>query len=219
MRFIRRRANQTTGCHAKVPLYERRFACWLVYVIAGVGSNQGGAVPNAYRVLLTLCIVLIAGASSNVTAQTIGSQAELWYQRPPPQKLAYLEGFCEGVGNVGQSDALNLGKLTCEPIARAKKSKSLDDFFRFCGMTSSNGGRGAIKYLDGFYRDNDHSDVPLWAAVASYNDRKCGETNVQGRLPVIQAKGKCIRQLSILMQSGVSKAVVDKQMEECGANR
>jgi hypothetical protein len=172
-------------------------------------------VRKANASLATALSAALLAASQNVLGQTVGSQAELWHQRPQPQKLAFLEGFCEGARGMEVSESLKLGWLTCKPITEIKPGTPKDKLFRLCGLASSDSGRGALTYLDRFYQDKDHSDVPLWAAAVTFNDRACGENNMQGRLPKLQAQWKCVRQLTMLFQSGVSQPVIDKQIEEC----
>jgi hypothetical protein len=167
-----------------------------------VGSNSN------IRVAALLILMLPISA----TAQGIGSQAELWVQRSPTEKAVFLQGFCEGAR---ASDSMKLGDITCGPIEQIKKGTKAEDYFRLCGMAAGDDNRAATTYLDSFYRDKNHSDVPLWAAVATYNDRKCRENNVQGRLPTLQGRSKCLRLLIGMVQSGVSKPVIEKQKAEC----
>ena len=155
-------------------------------------------------------VLMIISSSKIVLAQSIGSQSQIWLQKSSVEKTAYLEGFCHGLSVFGGTPTYNkMGEQIC---TRDSKSKSV---FRFCGKVWDDDAKPAIQYLDIFYRDKNHSDVPMWAIVADHNDQTCNENTVKGRLPSIQASALCSRQLLNMHGTGVSKPVIDKQREEC----
>ncbi len=157
-----------------------------------------------------IIVLMITSSSQIVLAQSIGSQSQLWLQKSSVEKTAYLEGFCEGLSAFGAHPTYNkMGEQTCTDDSKSKL------IFRFCGKVWSDDAKPAIQYLDIFYRDKNHSDVPMWATVADHNDQSCNEHTVKVRLPSIQARALCGRQLVNMTGAGVSKAVIDRQQEEC----
>jgi len=162
-----------------------------------------------------LIVGFLAIASLDLAAQTMtwNSPAEVWFYKSPNEKRIYLEGFCEGTKGFSTNE-LKLDWLTCTmtiPEAGTNRAK----FFRFCGIASLDDAREAVQYLDEFFSDENHSDIPVWAAAVAYNDRVCDEKNAQERLSKLQAEWKCRRQLGLMIQSDVSKSFLDKKSEEC----
>ena len=158
-----------------------------------------------------IIVLMIASSSQDVLAQSIGSQSEIWLQKSSVEKTAYLEGFCDGVSAFGGTPAYNnMGEHTCTPVAGKGQL-----IFRFCGKVWSDDAKSAIQYLDNFYRDKNHSDLPMWVTVVDHNDQSCNEHTVRGRLPSMQARFLCGRQLVNMIGAGVSQSVIDRQKEEC----
>ena len=135
---------------------------------------------------------------------TIASAAEQWHARSPVAKQAYLEGMCEGLG--AASSLEHLSTLACT------KQFQSGQLLRFCAVSAGQPDK-AIAYTDTFYRDPDHSDLPMWTVVGTYNEKACGETHTTPQLAGIQAKVKCLRVHSNM--HGATQAAKDAQMAEC----
>lgn len=166
-------------------------------------------------VMLAMSLVAILPINSNSTTNAklpdiqVGSSAELWFQRSIVEKAAYLEGLCEGY----QSDLRsNLGAPKCKPSPTLDKANKS----RFCSAmwNPSDDSNPGIKYFDTFYGDQAHSDLPAWAAIASYNDKVCGENAITSNLSKFQKHLKCGRDL-MNMGFSIAPEARKKQAEYC----
>lgn len=166
-------------------------------------------------VMLAMSLLTVLPIHSNSTTNVelldiqVGSKAELWLQRSIVDKTAYLEGLCEGYGSDLRS---SLGALYCKPSATYDKTNKS----RFCSAmwVLSDDSNPGIRYFDTFYRDRGHSDLPAWAAVASYNDKACGENTISSNLGKFQKHLKCLRDLTN-MGFSIAPEARKKQAEYC----
>lgn len=181
-------------------------------------------MPTFVLRCVVIALVAVASTSSSYAGGKnqipIGSQADLWRQRDAHEKAAYLDGICDGL-NAGK---LLAGEIMCAPLemtvkdpAKAKQHPG----FRLCGIrwphmsygktVSQNG----IQVLDAYYRQPDHSDVPVDLAITAYNDKVCHEEFSAAAVRRVQAVGKCYRQLDIMAElpaeaQAAQKAVCEK---------
>ncbi|WP_133155388.1 hypothetical protein [Hydrogenophaga pseudoflava] len=157
-----------------------------------------------------LCSVSAAVAQSiDLDELRLGSEAQIWNQRSQVEKHAYLEGLCQGLS--ATRDLNYLSQQTCSdpsstPIGKVR--------LRICGVFYGTPEK-ATRYVDDFYKDKHHSDIPNWAALGAYNDRICEESNVQPRLAKLQEKMKCLRVL--LNMGSVTPEARAKQQAVCDA--
>lgn len=156
--------------------------------------------------------VIVMLLTKSALAQGYSSQSELWLFLTEPEKIAFMDGFCQGAG--GRKESIKgLSEIACAAPRETPKG----ELFRACGLIYSSNKKRITTWLDGFYRDERFSDVPFWAAVAAFNDRACKESHVTTQLPSLQARGKCFRGLSSTIGSGVSKELREKMFAECSA--
>jgi hypothetical protein len=159
--------------------------------------------------MLTAIAIALGIYSCQPFAQGVASQAAIWSQKDSGARMAYLEGMCEGL----QAAQLPVANLSCYDVLTEQPNGR--QLFRFCGAVNSYGGRKAMAYLDEFYRDQRHSDVPVWAAAVAFNDNACRERNAGGQLQSLQARGECMRKLTALLELKVDRTVVEAQSKKC----
>ena len=162
------------------------------------------------RLGLLCCLVLLSlAALADPQDIHVGSQAALWGQRTPVQKVAFLEGMCEGLAGQGRS---KLSDLSCGSSFTAGGGT------RFCFLVHSDSPTRAVAYVDRFYSERTQTEVPLWAVVAAYNDKSCKEDTITSKLPQMQKRNECIRQAANMLASpGVSSAARQAQEAHCEA--
>jgi hypothetical protein len=161
------------------------------------------------------CIVALSHCSLAI-AEEWPSTAALWMQRTEVEKVGYIDGLCDGYKYLSNEPH---GELSCKPLDHKGKQVR-----RFCsarwvfkdGMTDPMPG---VRMFDQFYTDKDHSDLPTWTVIAAYNDKACGESRVLPRLPAIQAKLLCHRQLLNMSTSHFPAEAVAAQEKACNALR
>lgn len=141
------------------------------------------------RLMLSVILVVCSGATSAKESR-FGSDAELWSQRSRIEKVAYLYGICQGLNAVPEAKA---AELPCKPLAPAGKDAG-PVIWKFCGALVSSD-IAAVQIFDHFYQDKNHSDIPPWMVVVSYDDKMCGNSQVKKVLNRVQEKRKCLRQL------------------------
>jgi hypothetical protein len=154
-------------------------------------------------------ITLIAMTPSLLSALGYEALGATWLRRAKPEKEVLLQGYCEGLSTFSDKDSIKLGIPFCVEPGAGRRTE-----VRFCGAALTDPAK-AIAYVDAFYRNPDQTDIPMWAVVANYNDKACGETTVKGILPKLQARGECTRKLGALLDARVSSAVLNAQREEC----
>lgn len=170
-----------------------------------------GASVKPILLLAAMCVAASAQTLKPEDIQ-VGSEAEIWLQRSKQDKVGYLEGLCTGFA-AGQS---NLSHSVC---AGALPSMDLSDGKgntpRLCGLVNGFGLEKAIAHMDSFYRQRHHTDLPIWAAVASYNDKACGEqTAPNAVLTRMQKRGECFRNYTNVALRLAPEAK-KKQLEYC----
>ncbi len=131
----------------------------------------------------------------------IGSVAELWEQRSSDEKLAYLDGMCDGLKETGRRE---IAGWTCSSDLTANKA------FRFCGLDRATGS----KFVTTFLADKKQSEVDIAAIAAAYNDRTCKENNVTSKIRSIHDRAACFRQYSN-MGTATSPEARSKQLQHC----
>lgn len=150
--------------------------------------------------------------ATSMTETRVGSSAELWFQRSAVEKVAYLEGFCQGIT---PGNRANLGELFCQPLDPDLSSKEIK--LRFCGIAAlsrSNEQSSAVSFFDSFYKDHTHSHIPTWAVIASYNDKMCSEETISNNIEKYQKEQSCLNDL-LNMGSSVAPAARKIQSEYC----
>lgn len=136
----------------------------------------------------------------------VGSEAEIWNHRDTIQKTAFLEGVCEGFA---VQDPLKLSALTCESLTDGGGT-------RFCYLVASDRPTRAVAFVDRFYAEKTQTEIPLWAVVATYNDKTCKEDNVTSKLHVMQKRNACMRQeINMSASPGVSAGALRAQRAYC----
>jgi hypothetical protein len=154
--------------------------------------------------ILLFAILLIStgvsAQSSDETVFRIGSPAVIWNQRGS-KKGAYLDGMCEGLGSNKGSTG---GDFVCQPGPQRG--------LRFCTLVHRDDAkREAISVIDNFYKDKQHSHIPMWAAIAVYNDKACGENTVLSVVSKMQKRNEC---LYILMEVGLALTSEARKKQE-----
>lgn len=182
-------------------------------------SRQNFFIMIRSASIIEFSAVLILSSFTNFSLandfrKNIGSAAQLWKQRTTESKQGYLQGVCEGLQYMPGSD---IGDSFCESADQIQKKIDLrrDLAYKFC-MAVYDRQRG-IKYFDHFYSQAKHSDVPSWAAVASFNDKACGTDTVSKQIPKIQASGKCHREMANM--AGMEKEVFAAKQAVCDRYR
>jgi hypothetical protein len=99
----------------------------------------------------------------------------------------------------------------CKPLDYKGKQTA-----RFCAARWGLNDNG-IQIFDQFYSDKNHSDLPAWTVVTSYNDKACGESRVLPRLVDMQAKLLCFRQLGAMTMGNFPATAVAAQDAACRA--
>lgn len=68
--------------------------------------------------------------------------------------------------------------------------------FRLCGIRWPDRSPNGIAVLDAYYRDPNHSDVPVELAIVAHNDKACHENFSTQQVKRLQMLRKCLRQLN-----------------------
>lgn len=154
-----------------------------------------------------LASFLSLGATAN--GFTLPSNAETW-SALGDGKQVYIEGFCAGASGT------DTGRLHCGDTAKGIDSKTP---FAFCGQAYESSGTvqsgKGIGFLNAFYKDSNHSDLPLWAVVRLFNDKACSESRVSGKVQAMQEKFLCLRQAGNMAGMGVVGDVLTAQQKKC----
>lgn len=167
-----------------------------------------------FRVAIIVTIFFCSNVIGQVNMSLTASSADAWNDRSEEGKRAYLDGFCEGAANQDTGRLYCVGTLkTFTP--NAKKAFCLDIFPPFGIAPGGNG----VAFVDSFYRDRNHSDLPIWVAVSAYNDKACSENRVTSAIPKLQRKFLCLRQTHELIAMGVQSDVINTQKEKCRTNQ
>lgn len=167
-----------------------------------------GNMKNIRNFIYTMLVFpVLLGA--NVDAETFSSSAEQW-SALGSNKQVYIDGFCAGAGGT------DLGRIHCGDTLKGINSKSPP---AFCGQTYEAfgpvpAGKG-IGFVNSFYKDSSHSDVPLRVVIRYFNDKSCSENQVSGRISEYQEKLLCMRQASNMISMGVSGDVLKAQQAKC----
>jgi hypothetical protein len=147
--------------------------------------------PCAILALLSATTIQPGG----VHATELASEADRWVQRTQAEKAGYIDGLCDAYKDVPKAV---IGELFCKPLS--SKGKQISRFcsarWAFSRNRSVADPSPGIRMFDGFYADKKHSDLPTWTVLTSYNDNACEENQVLARLPRMQEKLLCLRQLS-----------------------
>jgi hypothetical protein len=159
---------------------------------------------------------LAAFDCGDVQAYEVPSEASLWAQRTHPEKAGYIDGLCDAYKDVPKATT---GELFCKPLTYEGVQTP-----RFCSARwkFSRDGRMAdpspgIRMFDEFYADKNHSDLPTWTVLTSYNDKACGENQVLSRLPHMQEKLLCLRQLTNMKMDHFPASVIAAQEAVCNS--
>lgn len=133
-------------------------------------------------VALAMILSLLCNAGR---AQKVLTKKEVWDSRSEQEKIAYLEGVCEGLRNLPGE---KIADVTCMPVERTTQQKIT---FRFCGLPGIWDG---MRYVDVFYSDIKNYDVPVYLAINEYNDKACGENNSANGIQKAREYGQCVRE-------------------------
>lgn len=160
-----------------------------------------------WKVCCLFAVCLAATAQSREAH--VGSEATIWNQRNAVQKIAFLEGLCQGLAVQGRS---RLSDFTCE-------SSALDGGgTRFCFLVNSDRPSRAVAFVDLFYAEKYQTEIPLWAVVEAYNDKACKEDAVTSKLPKMQKRNECLRQeINMFSSPGISAEARQAQKAHCEA--
>ena len=173
--------------------------------VKGIGGVM--RIMGIFSVASALAWSLLVG--SDALALTFYSSAEEWGALGS-DKQVYINGFCAGASGT------DIGRLH---FGDTKNSINSNSPSAFCGQAYEPKGVNpigkGIGFVNSFYKDDSHSDVPLWAVVRYFNDKACSEGQVSGRIPALQEKFLCLRQTSNMIAMGVRGDVLRAQQNKC----
>lgn len=169
------------------------------------------------RILLS-CLLVARCQCAFAATYSPPSEAELWVHRTDVEKAAYIDGLCDGYKYNSPE-----GELFCKPITLVvSKERQVP---RFCAARWSfkrdlAGGADptpGIRMFDQFYADKDHSELPTWMVLATYNDKACAENRALSRLVPVQTRLLCLRQLTNMHMNQYPAGAVAAQQAACDA--